>query len=201
MGSAHAKKAQSRRCWRIFRTASVGFLQHFECMLARTFSSLKCRAAIPIALRLHYVHHVVQASRAVYLSISVTVLTTIVTHLSTMSATLPVLKQFLAIFDSGMIGTFGDTVYKGSQKGTATSRSFALASVARRPASHHAVGPGDQDELRLQPAFVGEVHTEIGADEASSVRSDASGQAIIRKKQEWEVKHEYVDREHAGPMH
>jgi len=157
-----------------------------------------CRAAIPIALRLFYIHHTSQASREVYLSVSITILTMIVTHLSTMSATLPVLKQFLAVFDSGMIGTFGDSVYMGSHKGTATSRSFALASIPRRPVSH-AVRSSDQDELRLRPAFVGDVQTEIGVDEACSVRSDVSGQAIIRKKQDFEVKHECIGRDRFDP--
>jgi hypothetical protein len=107
------------------------------------------RVLLPTSLRLLYIHHAFLSSASIYTSISVTITTTITTHLAIMACTLPCLKQFLAMFESGMIGEYsgsgsnGNTAASGtyytggygsgggSGKGTGRSGSVALVELAR----------------------------------------------------------------------
>jgi hypothetical protein len=119
------------------------------------------RVLLPISLRLLYIHHASLSSNStsnnntsIYTSISITITTTLTTHLATMACTLPCLKQFLAMFESGMIGeysgsgsgmnTMASGAYYGSGSGKGTMRtnrsgSIALVEIAR--GGHGAVRP------------------------------------------------------------
>jgi hypothetical protein len=101
------------------------------------------RVLLPISLRLLYIHHATLSSNpSIYTSISITITTTLTTHLATMACTLPCLKQFLAMFESGMLdgnttasgGGYGYGSGSGSRKGTMRtdrSGSVALVEIAR----------------------------------------------------------------------
>jgi hypothetical protein len=78
------------------------------------------RVLLPISLRLLYIHRAYLSSNSIYTSVSVMITTTITTHLAIMACTLPCLKQFLAMFESGMIGEYSDS---GSGSGMNTTAS------------------------------------------------------------------------------
>jgi hypothetical protein len=137
---------------------------------------------IPIGLRLEYIQHAALSSHSIYTSVAVTITTTVTTHLAVMSSTLPCLKQFLAMFESGMIGEISGSTYTGSGKGTRTDNSIALNSLTsamsgtmrgrRRRAS---------DELELRPDYA-------GGDSRAEVSTDADG--ISKKTQQWEISYD-----------
>ena len=106
-----------------------------------------------------------------------------------MSATLPCLKQFLAIFDSGLIGGLGDSI-NNTRNGTAGSQSFVLASVARQPATPRVSRIAVASGMRLRPDKGFDVTVDITTDKRNSVDSDGSARAIIKKTQKWEVSYE-----------
>ncbi|KAM0716007.1 hypothetical protein Q7P37_008521 [Cladosporium fusiforme] len=148
--------------------------------------SVRLLVIIPLVLRLIYIHNSHLTSESIYTSIAVTTTTTITTHIAIMACTLPCLKQFLAMFESGMIGEYSDATYTGSGKGTRTDGSIALTSLTsdgkarRRPVGDFQLRPD-----RVVNDSVAEVCTD-----ANSTRSDRSSAAIIKKTQQWEVKYE-----------
>lgn len=109
-----------------------------------------------------------------------------------MSSTLPCLKQFLAMFESGMIGEYSDSnTYTGSGKGTRTDNSIALASLTSGSGTVRGRRRKASDELELRPDDVGgETRAEISADAISAVSSHRSDAAIIKKTQKWEISYE-----------
>ena len=102
------------------------------------------------------------------------------------------MKQFLVIFNTGMIGELDNTANNNStQNGTRISQSFALTSVARKPAlsrvsRRHVVEGG----MQSRPIDDGDVGDEITADKRSSLGSEGSGRAIIKKTRQWEVSYD-----------
>jgi hypothetical protein len=111
----------------------------------------------------------------------VTITTTITTHLAIMACTLPCLKQFLAMFESGMIGEYsgsgsgmntaasGYGYGSGSRKGSRTDRSGSIALVEIARGGHGAIGtavttnnrPG-QSTTRHRPTSSSSSSSEIG---------------------------------------
>lgn len=154
--------------------------------------SVRLLVIIPIGLRLEYIAHATLSSRSIYTSVAVTIITTICTHVAIMSSTLPCLKQFLAMFESGMIGEYSDSnTYTGSGKGTRTDNSIALASLTSGSGTVRGRRRKASDELELRPDDVGgETRAEISADAISAVSSHRSDAAIIKKTQKWEISYE-----------
>lgn len=153
--------------------------------LNRTLIPLR-RVIIPLALRLEYIRHAYLSSESIYTNVAVTIITTVTTHIAIMSCTLPCLKQFLAMFESGMIGEYTDATYTGSGKGTRTDQSIALTSLTNDGKSRSQ--PANDMQLRPNEVQSDSV-AEISAD-ASSTLSDRSSAAIIRKTQKWEVRYD-----------
>ncbi|KAK5125909.1 hypothetical protein LTR08_005031 [Meristemomyces frigidus] len=107
-----------------------------------------------------------------------------------MSATFPTMKKFFGVFDSGMIGECGDDTYTGSA--SFSSSGNALGSVTNTPAKTKP-GPGMNKTLRLRPDLLTQGQTDVkqgtraeASAYATSVNSDDSGRAIIKKTQAWE---------------
>lgn len=152
--------------------------------------SVRLLVIIPIGLRLEYINHAAISSRSIYTSVAVTAITTITTHIAIMSSTLPCLKQFLAMFESGMIGEFSDATYTGSGKGTRTDTSIALASLTSGIGTVRGRRRRASDELELRPdQIVGDSRAEISADAISAI-SNRSDAAIIKKTQRWEISYD-----------
>ena len=123
----HEIEAESHGRIRVFRASTVSLRDRCDSKCAPWLTQSLCSVIIPIGLRLEYINHAAISSRSIYTSVAVTAITTITTHIAIMSSTLPCLKQFLAMFESGMIGEFSDATYTGSGKGTRTDTSIALA--------------------------------------------------------------------------
>ncbi|GAB7331729.1 hypothetical protein MBLNU13_g03705t2 [Cladosporium sp. NU13] len=152
--------------------------------------SVRLLVIIPIGLRLEYINHAAISSRSIYTSVAVTAITTITTHIAIMSSTLPCLKQFLAMFESGMIGELSDATYTGSGKGTRTDTSIALASLTSGIGTVHGRRRRASDELELRPdQTVGDSRAEVSADAISAI-SNRSDAAIIKKTQRWEISYD-----------
>jgi hypothetical protein len=107
-----------------------------------------------------------------------------------MSSTLPCLKQFLAMFESGMIGEISDATYTGSGKGTRTDTSIALTSLTSGIGTVRGRRRRASDELELRPdQVVGDSRAEVSADAISAI-SNRSDAAIIKKTQRWEISYD-----------
>jgi hypothetical protein len=109
--------------------------------------------------------------------------TTITTHVANMATTLPCLKQFLALFESGMIREFGDTTGTGGSESTRAVRSRALASSqdGQKPRRSH---------FQLVPDHgTGEAFAAVSAD-SRSIESAYSNAPIIKKTSEWKITYE-----------
>lgn len=146
---------------------------------------------IPIALRLNYIRNSHISSESIYTSVAVTIMTTITTHIAIMSSTLPCLKQFLAMFESGMIGEYSDATYTGSGKGTRTDESRTVESIGLSSLTSDGKSrKRPTNDLQLRPnQAMGDSVAEVSAD-ASSTISDRSSAAIIKRTQKWEVTYE-----------
>lgn len=145
-----------------------------------------------MSLRLDYIHSAQAASRSIYTNVAVTIITVITTHTAIMTSTLPCMKQFLAIFESGELGEYTEETYTGtgSGKGTRTDYSIALTSLASGTGTKRDRRARASDELQLRPdQIVGDTIAEVSAD-ASSAISDRSGGATIKKTQKWEITYE-----------
>jgi hypothetical protein len=141
-------------------------------------------------LRLEYINHATISSRSIYTSVGVTIITTITTHIAIMSSTLPCLKQFLAMFESGMIGEISDAAYTGSGKGTRTDTSTALTSLTSGIGTVRGRRRRASDELELRPdQIVCDSRAEVSADAISAI-SNRSDAAIIKKTQKWEISYD-----------
>jgi hypothetical protein len=151
---------------------------------------LSSSVIIPIGLRLEYIQHASLSSHSIYTSVAVTITTTITTHLAVMSSTLPCLKQFLAMFESGMIGEISNATYTGSGKGTRTDNSIALNSLTSATGTVRGRRRRASDELELRPNYVGgDSRAEVSADGISAI-SNRSDAAIIKKTQQWEISYD-----------
>ncbi|KAL1587328.1 hypothetical protein WHR41_04261 [Cladosporium halotolerans] len=168
---------------------SLRMRRRLKAMVVFAFS-VRLLIVIPIALRLEFIHHAHTSSNSIYTNVAVTILTTITTHLATMSSTLPCLKQFLAMFDSGMIGEYTDATYTGSGKGTRTDQSIALASLASSTGARVGKRRRGSDELRLRPdQSTGDTGAEITVENSSTI-SEQSNSGIIKETRRWEVSYE-----------
>ena len=183
----HEIEAESHGRIRVFRASTVSLRDRCDSKCAPWLTQSLCSVIIPIGLRLEYINHAAISSRSIYTSVAVTAITTITTHIAIMSSTLPCLKQFLAMFESGMIGEFSDATYTGSGKGTRTDTSIALASLTSGIGTVRGRRRRASDELELRPdQIVGDSRAEISADAISAI-SNRSDAAIIKKTQRWEI--------------
>lgn len=174
----------------VFRAPTVSLRDRCDYKCAPWLTRSLRSVIIPIGLRLEYINHAAISSRSIYTSVAVTAITTITTHIAIMSSTLPCLKQFLAMFESGMIGELSDATYTGSGKGTRTDTSIALASLTSGIGTVRGRRRRASDELELRPdQIVGDSRAEISADAISAI-SNRSDAAIIKKTQRWEISYD-----------
>lgn len=191
MVASHEAQIEGDGRFRILCSPAVSSKSN-DCLIANTSLILvePNSIVIPIALRLEFIHHAHTSSNSIYTNVAVTILTTITTHLATMSSTLPCLKQFLAMFDSGMIGEYTDATYTGSGKGTRTDQSIALASLASSTGARVGKRRRGSDELRLRPdQSAGDAGAEITVENSSTI-SEQSNSGIIKETRRWEVSYE-----------
>ena len=135
-----------------------------------------------------YIRSAVASSSSIYTNTPVVILTMLTTYTAIMSATLPCLRQFLAMFDSGLIGEYNESNNNNTQNGTMESQSFAMVSMSREPARSPKSGRlVDERGVRLRPDQNGDMRAEITAARRCSVDCEGSGRAIIKKTQAWEI--------------
>jgi hypothetical protein len=131
-----------------------------------------------VALRLSHIHDWGGSAQVVYASVSVALTTTIATHVANMATTLPCLKQFLAIFESGMIRECGDTPLTTNNRGTEAERSMALTTLG---------GTGSQNEDRLDLAQGASETMAVVSADSRSIESGYSSALMIKRTQEWHI--------------
>jgi len=130
---------------------------------------------VPVALRLSHIQDWEGSAQVIYASVSVALTTTIATHVANMATTLPCLKQFLAIFESGMIREYGDTPLTTDNRGAEAERWIALTTLR---------GTGSQNEDRLDLSHgAGENIAVVSAD-SRSIESGYSSAPMIKGTQE-----------------
>jgi hypothetical protein len=194
MVASHEIQAESHGSLRVLRAPTVSHQNCYKCIPACLMINLLTRLSssviIPIGLRLEYIQHATLTSHSIYTSVAVTITTTVTTHLAVMSSTLPCLKQFLAMFESGMIGEISDATYTGSGKGTRTDNSIALNSLTSAMGTMRGRRRRASDELELRPDHAGgDSRAEVSADGISAI-SNRSDTAIIKKTQQWEISYD-----------
>lgn len=96
------------------------------------------------------------------------------------------MKRFLSIFDSGLIGELGAFSHSGTQ---IQNRSYALGCITSKSAPRHSASRVGND-LRLRPECAAPSTVIEAFVDGTSINSDDSGRAIIKKTQTWEVKYE-----------
>ena len=193
--ASHETSAEGNGRFRLFRsfTVSTEYMFSIGC-LATILTSTSDSVIIPMSLRLGYVRSANASSRSIYTSVAVTIITVITTHTAIMSSTLPCMKQFLAMFESGELGEYTEETYTGtgtgSGKGTRTDHSIALTSLASGSRGKRDRKARASDELELRSdQVVSDTIAEVSAD-ASSAVSDQSGGTTIKKTQKWEITYE-----------
>jgi hypothetical protein len=192
--ASHEIEAESNGSVRLLCAFTVSRQDHYSLQIRSNPSAplinIFHSVIVPIGLRLEYIQHATLSSHSIYTSIAVTITTTITTHLAVMSSTLPCLKQFLAMFESGMIGEISDAAYTGSGKGTRTDNSIALNSLTSAMDSARGRRRRTSDELELRPdCSGGDSRAEVSADGISTI-SNRSDAAIIKKTQRWEISYD-----------
>lgn len=144
MVSAHENRIESNGRVRLFRPPAVSQSSVRQSSLRiptiLTTPPLTNRVLLPTSLRLLYISHAALSSDSIYTGVSITITTTLTTHLAIMACTLPCLKQFLAMFESGMIGEYSGSgsngnntavsAYYGSGSGKGTMRTDRSGSIA-----------------------------------------------------------------------
>lgn len=115
------------------------------------------------------------SAQVVHASVSVALTTTIATHVANMATTLPCLKQFLAIFESGMIREYGDTPLTSDNRGTEVERSIALTTLR---------GTGSQNEDRLDLAQGASETIAVVSADSRSIESGYSSAPMTKRTQE-----------------
>ena len=111
----------------------------------------------------------------VYASVSVALTTTIATHVANMATTLPCLKQFLAMFETGMIRECGDAPLTANPRGIGAERSIALTTL-------RSTGSQNEDRLHLAQG-ASETIVVVSAD-SRSIESGYSSAPMIKRTQE-----------------
>ena len=146
------------------------------------------RIIIPTGLRLHYLNQLSTASDPTYQGVNLVITTQIVLHYTLMAATFPCMKPFLAAFDkelwhaSHLEPTVGISFLRSRK--TNDNKGYVLHSIDKEPntsASTKLSSHGGSTRTDIERApHVAE----------RSANADSSGPMIIRKTQEWEVRHE-----------
>lgn len=128
-----------------------------------------------MAFCLSHIHAWGGSAQVVYTSVSVASTTTIATHVVNMATTLPYLKQFLAMFESGMIRECGDAPLTANPRGTGAERSIALT-TSRGTGSQN----GDRSHLAQGAS---EIIAVVSADSRSIESGYSSAPMIIRTQE------------------